>query len=160
MRELETVVVNAHEAEGYVFFEVEGKKKEGGFQPTPYPSLEGSPVDYVIITNDSLAATFQVLADWKTAKGVPTVVRTTEWIEANYRNGVDQRRPFATSSRMPTRNGGSRTCSSAATTDQIPAPHGRSASISAETGTPRRHVLRLSRRGLERGSRPRDSARA
>jgi hypothetical protein len=43
----------------------------------------------VIITNDSLAAAWQVLADWKTAKGVPTVIRTTEWIEANYRNGSD-----------------------------------------------------------------------
>jgi len=61
----------------------------GGFAPTPYPSLEGSPVEYLIITNDSLAATFQTLADFKTAKGVPTVVRTTEWIAANTRNGSD-----------------------------------------------------------------------
>ncbi|HEX6792138.1 MAG TPA: C25 family cysteine peptidase [Candidatus Krumholzibacteria bacterium] len=65
------------------------KKPDGGFQPTSFPSLEGSDVDYVIITNDSLASTFQTLADWKTAKGVPTVVRTTEWIDAHYRNGAD-----------------------------------------------------------------------
>ncbi|HEU4364424.1 MAG TPA: C25 family cysteine peptidase, partial [Candidatus Krumholzibacteria bacterium] len=65
---------------------VESKR---GFRPTSFPSLEGSPVDYVIVTNDSLAAAFQVLADWKTARGVPTVVRTTEWIAANYVNGVD-----------------------------------------------------------------------
>jgi hypothetical protein len=30
-----------------------------------------SDVDYVIITNDSLAAAFRPSADWKTAKGVP-----------------------------------------------------------------------------------------
>ena len=62
---------------------------EGGFLPSTYPSLEGSAVDYVIITNDSLASTFQTLADWKTEKGVPTLVRTTEWIAANYLNGAD-----------------------------------------------------------------------
>ena len=43
----------------------------------------------MIVTNDSLAAAYQVLADWKTSKGVSTVVRTTEWIAANYRNGSD-----------------------------------------------------------------------
>ena len=43
----------------------------------------------MIITNDSLAAAYQTLEDWKTSKGVPTVIRTTEWIEANYRNGSD-----------------------------------------------------------------------
>jgi hypothetical protein len=42
-------------------------QQRGGFQPTSFPSLEGSPVDYVIITNDSLVDEFQVLADWKTA---------------------------------------------------------------------------------------------
>ena len=60
-----------------------------GFAPTSYPSLEGSAVDYLIITTDALAGEFQRLADWKTAKGVPAVVRTVEWIEANTKNGVD-----------------------------------------------------------------------
>ncbi len=60
-----------------------------GFRPTSYPSLEGSPVDYVIVAPDSMAAAWQRLADWRTAEGIPTVVRTTEWIRANYRNGVD-----------------------------------------------------------------------
>jgi hypothetical protein len=61
----------------------------GRFQPSAAPSLEGSPVEYLIITTDELAGAFQRLADWKTAKGVPTVVRTTEWIHANSRRGVD-----------------------------------------------------------------------
>lgn len=60
-----------------------------GFRPTNAPSLEGSPVDYVIVTSQALEASFQTLADWKTRRGVPTVVRTLEWIEANYRHGSD-----------------------------------------------------------------------
>jgi hypothetical protein len=60
-----------------------------GFSPTDAPSLEGSDVDYVIVTTDALAASWQVLADWKTRRGVPTVVRTIEWIQANYRRGSD-----------------------------------------------------------------------
>jgi len=61
----------------------------GGFAPTPVPSLEGSPVEYLIITPDSLAAAWQRFADWKTAKGVPAVVRSIESIEAAGRRGSD-----------------------------------------------------------------------
>jgi hypothetical protein len=60
-----------------------------GFRPTQAPSLEGSPVEEVIITSQALSANFQVLADWKTQRGVPTVVRTVEWIQANYAHGSD-----------------------------------------------------------------------
>jgi hypothetical protein len=88
-RELGSLVINPDAAVEYQFNEIAVAKPQGGFQPTSFPSLEGSPVDYVIITNDSLAAAYQTLADWKTSKGVPTVIRTTEWIEANYRNGSD-----------------------------------------------------------------------
>jgi WD40 repeat protein len=86
---LRDLVVNPEVIAGYPVTTRAVKKASGGFQPTSFPDLEGSDVDYVIITNDSLAATFQDLADWKTAKGVPTVVRTTEWIDANYRHGAD-----------------------------------------------------------------------
>ncbi|MCI0453139.1 MAG: C25 family cysteine peptidase [Candidatus Latescibacteria bacterium] len=61
----------------------------GAFAPSSLPSEDGSPVDYLIITTAALAPSFQVLADWKTAKGVATVVRTVDWIEANSRNGSD-----------------------------------------------------------------------
>ncbi len=84
-----SMVINPDEIDHYTFKEVFVEKPLGGFRPTAAPSLEGSPVDYVIITPDSFANAFQRLADWKTAKGVPTVVRTTEWIQANCRNGVD-----------------------------------------------------------------------
>ncbi len=87
--ELASVVINPGDADGYVFPSVVSPPSPGGFQPTTFPSLEGSPVDYVIVTPDSLAAAYQTLADYKTRKGVPTVVRTIEWILANYRHGSD-----------------------------------------------------------------------
>ncbi len=65
------------------------EKQSAGFRPTDAPSLEGSDVDYVIITSNALAPAWQVLADWKTHRGVPTVIRTTEWIQAHYRHGSD-----------------------------------------------------------------------
>lgn len=64
-------------------------RPRGGFNPTIAPSLEGSPVEMVIITTDAMAAAYQRLADWRTARGTPTVVRTIDWIEANYRHGSD-----------------------------------------------------------------------
>ncbi|MFO7610505.1 MAG: C25 family cysteine peptidase [Candidatus Krumholzibacteriia bacterium] len=62
---------------------------EKGFIPTPLPSLTGSAVSYVIITDAAMAPEFQRLADHKTARGLPTVVLTREFIAGNYRNGAD-----------------------------------------------------------------------
>ncbi|MCK5712614.1 MAG: hypothetical protein KAI25_07860, partial [Hyphomicrobiaceae bacterium] len=87
--QLASMVLNPGQTVGYHVGQTRVVKKSGGFQPTSFPSLEGSPVDYVIITNDSLMAAYQALADWKTTKGVPTAIRSTEWVEANYRNGSD-----------------------------------------------------------------------
>lgn len=87
--ELSRLVVNPVDANGYAFAERVVAKRPGGFQATSFPSLEGSPVDYVVVCPDSLAAAFQPFADFKTARGVPTVIRTLEWIAANYRNGSD-----------------------------------------------------------------------
>ncbi len=61
----------------------------GGFSPDKTPSLSGSAVSYLIITSDALAAAFQPLADYRTSQGLPAVVKSLEWIEANYRHGVD-----------------------------------------------------------------------
>ncbi len=44
--------------------------------------------EYVIITSTSFVSTFQALADWKTKKGVPAEIVTTDWIYANY-SGYD-----------------------------------------------------------------------
>jgi hypothetical protein len=62
----------------------------GPYQPTFRPTPDGSPVGYVIVTSGALAAAFQPLADWKTRKGVQAAVRTVEWIDATYPNGVDR----------------------------------------------------------------------
>jgi hypothetical protein len=54
------------------------------FTPTLVPSLDGPVVDMVIVTTDELAPVFQQLADYKTARGLATVVRTLSWIQATY----------------------------------------------------------------------------
>ena len=69
---------------------IQDTQPEAFWSPTYRPSLDGSPVEYVIVTNAALAPAFQTLADWKTKRGVPTVVRTVEWIRQSYPNGVDQ----------------------------------------------------------------------
>lgn len=62
------------------------------FAPTQTPSQTGSPVNYVIITSDELLCSFQMLADWKTKKGVPAVVKTLSWIRSHYDGTDDQER--------------------------------------------------------------------
>ncbi len=52
--------------------------------------------DYVIITPNAWVSAFQPLANWKTQKGVPANIVTTEWIYANYSGttNVDKIRAF------------------------------------------------------------------
>ncbi|MBI1797228.1 MAG: VCBS repeat-containing protein [Candidatus Eisenbacteria bacterium] len=59
------------------------------FMATQLPSVDGSPVAYVIITTDALVSEFQRLADWKTQSGVPCVVRTLSFIHQQYPSGAD-----------------------------------------------------------------------
>lgn len=65
------------------------RRKAGPFRPQQLPSVLGSPVEYLIITSDALAAAFQPLADWKTQCGVPAVVRTTSFIQQQYPSAAD-----------------------------------------------------------------------
>ncbi len=58
--------------------------------PTFRPSTDGSPIEYVIVTGDSLSAAYQAFADWKSARGVRAEVRSVSWIVANYPAGVDR----------------------------------------------------------------------
>ncbi len=44
---------------------------------------------YVIITTDKLKAAFEPLAEWKTQRGVPTVIRTLGWIRSHFPNATD-----------------------------------------------------------------------
>jgi uncharacterized repeat protein (TIGR01451 family) len=59
------------------------------FKATQVPSVLGSPVAYVIVTNDAMAPAFQQLADWKTQTGVPAVVRTMSFIQQQYPSAAD-----------------------------------------------------------------------
>ena len=68
---------------------IEIEDKSAAFEPNQTPSLKGSGVTYLIITNEDMEAEFQVLADFKTSLGLPTVVATIEFIASNYRNGAD-----------------------------------------------------------------------
>jgi hypothetical protein len=89
-RILAGVVANPRELAGYTRSEgIAVAAEDKGFVPTPLPSLTGSAVPYVIITNEALAPEFQRLADHKTARGLATMVVTREYIAANYRNGAD-----------------------------------------------------------------------
>ncbi len=84
---LRTLVLNPSDESSYP--PIAPEPLAGAFNPSSVPSLEGSPVEYVIVTTPALAPSFEPFADWKTAKGVPTVVRTVDWITANYRRGAD-----------------------------------------------------------------------
>ncbi|MBN2564448.1 MAG: hypothetical protein JXB46_01940, partial [Candidatus Eisenbacteria bacterium] len=83
------LVENPEEVDDKLSAEVIEDVGPEGFLPRYTPSLEGSPVDYVIITKSEYVPYFQQLADWKTKKGVPTVVKTVAWIESNYPGGCD-----------------------------------------------------------------------
>ena len=65
------------------------KGKAVPFRATQLPSLLGSPVAYVIVTNDAMAPAFQQLADWKTQSGLPAVVRTVSFIQQQYPSAAD-----------------------------------------------------------------------
>ncbi|MGQ0720598.1 MAG: hypothetical protein ACT4PE_03365, partial [Candidatus Eiseniibacteriota bacterium] len=72
---LRAVVANPDDLPDLSFARTPGSGSEG-FAPEELPSVEGTAVDMVIVTTAALQASFQPLADWKTKKGVPTVVRT------------------------------------------------------------------------------------
>jgi hypothetical protein len=123
------------------------------FKPTQLPSVLGSPVAYVIVTNDALAAEFQRLADWKTESGVPAVVRTLTTIRQEYAgtDDADRVRRFL---RDAYTRWGTKWALLGGDTDVIPT---RVAWTTFYTDTaagvqrhPDRHVLLLPRRELER----------
>ncbi|MBN2537068.1 hypothetical protein JXB37_02185, partial [candidate division WOR-3 bacterium] len=50
----------------------------------PLPALDVAAFEYVIVTSAAYDSIFQRLADWKTRKGVPAVIRHIDWVYANY----------------------------------------------------------------------------
>ena len=61
----------------------------GPFAPGFRPTVDGSPVEMVIVTTADQESEYQRLADFRTRTGLSTVVRTVEWIETNYPRGAD-----------------------------------------------------------------------
>jgi len=49
-----------------------------------YPTRDGKPVEFLIITSDLLAPSFAPLADWKTQTGVPAIVRPLSAVIADH----------------------------------------------------------------------------
>ncbi len=88
-RAVKNLVENPMDVEIYAPFIKATSGIKGKLDIKGSPSLEGSSVEYVIITNDEMASAFQQLADWKTKKGTPAVVKTISWIQVNYPNGCD-----------------------------------------------------------------------
>ncbi len=84
-----SVVDNPELAPTYLFDDIVVENEPRGFLPSYMPGLEGSAVQYLIVTNEEMAPEFQRLADWKTQKGIPAIVRTIEWIAQNCRAGAD-----------------------------------------------------------------------
>ena len=89
-QELARHVVNPEALAGYAQKTGPAALPTADFAPSDKPSLEGSGVEMLIVTRESLVAAFQLLADERTAAGVPTVVRSLEWIESNFPHGADR----------------------------------------------------------------------
>jgi len=89
--------------------------------PTETPSLEGSAVDMLILTRESLAAAFQEYADARSALGIPTVVRSVEWVEQNVLRGADLQETLRNFIRMAYQLWGIRAVLLGGDTDLIPA---------------------------------------
>ncbi|HEY5134043.1 MAG TPA: C25 family cysteine peptidase, partial [Candidatus Krumholzibacteriaceae bacterium] len=88
-RNLARMVINPEAAATYSFNEIKVDPGTKAYAPTYEPSMQGSDVSYLIVTNEAMAPAFQRLADSKTKKGIPSVVRTVEWIAQNSRSGAD-----------------------------------------------------------------------
>ena len=87
--EIKGLTDNPADVDAYFQLEKTDNFTGAAFAPDESPNFNGQAVEYVIITNETLAEGFQEIADWKTRKGVPAVVRTVEWIYGYY-PGVDQ----------------------------------------------------------------------
>ena len=58
--------------------------------PIGFKVLEPNDVEYCIITSATLAPEFERLANWKTKKGIPAQIVTTDWIYSHYFGNDDQ----------------------------------------------------------------------
>ena len=66
---------NPNDVDSYFQLEKTDFYSNRAYAPDEFPNFSGQAVEYVIITNQTLAEGFQEIADWKTRKGVPAFVR-------------------------------------------------------------------------------------
>jgi len=86
---IQSIVENPHEVIPKTSLKEKTDKKVSNKRSaiaTPTPGILN--IEQVIITNQAFSSGFQEIADWKTKKGIPAKIVTTEWIDQNY-NGVD-----------------------------------------------------------------------
>lgn len=79
LRALESIVINPEDIDYRVY-----NANSGVNMTSSTNTIENAPIDYIIITNSSLAPSFDPLVEWKNTKGVRTIVATTEDIDNNY----------------------------------------------------------------------------
>jgi len=81
LNNIKSMVNNPLEVEGYSDLT---KTESSSLRKSSVVTPEIQRVEQVIITNQALSSGFQEIADWKTKKGLPAKVVTTEWIEQHY----------------------------------------------------------------------------
>jgi hypothetical protein len=121
-----------------------------GFQPSSYPDLEGSPVRYLIVTDTASMPAFQVLADWKTRRGIPAVVRSLDWVQSHARQGSDRAETLRNFLIDAYTLWGVDWVLLGGDTDIVPTREATSSVPGTATAGADRSVLRVSRRHLER----------
>ncbi len=84
LTEIKEFVDNPEDVDDYLQPEIIDQYPDA-FLPDEFPNFSGSPVKYVIITKgEDFVQKFEEIANWKTKTGVPTVVKTTDWIYTYY----------------------------------------------------------------------------
>lgn len=84
LSEVKQMVANANDVD-YLYPIIENTHGQRGGNTTP--TLSDTPLQYLIITHDSLKSEFQRLADWKTQKGCKALVLTLDSIFQHYQAG-------------------------------------------------------------------------
>jgi len=104
----------------------------GPFAPGFRPTVDGSPVDMVIITPAGQEAEYQRLASFHTQTGLMTVVRNVTWIEANYPHGADRAETIRNFIKDAVSKWGTAWILLGGDVDQIPIRHSYSAGFANE----------------------------
>ena len=98
------------------------------------PSLEGTPVEFLLITTEEFKPAFEELIEWKIRSGVPAALRTIEEIYEQYPQGVDRPEQIRLFLRDAYLYWGTRTVLIAGDPTQVPARYARDYSWNGNNG--------------------------